>query len=159
MTREAKWRKRFLYFSFATAIGIALAFIFFLGFILSLRTEYHATRLEINEAVLQTDIGSGSIKRGSESWPLSRDVLEYINRQFLGDGMAVFNRKGVEPDENSIWLCLGKETLCLTAAEDSSVIHLSWSTPEAKKTYSLRGPAGCFRQANAYLTRYIGSIS
>ena len=159
MTREKTVRKRFLFLGCAVAVGMAIAFISFFIYILVLRTEYRATRLEINEAVLNANIGSASIERGGESWPLSRDVLEYYNKQILGDGMTVFNWKGAEPDENSISICLGEKTLCFTEAGDSSVIYLSWCTPEIQKTYSIRGPAGSFRQASAYLSRYIESIT
>ena len=144
-----------LYTCGAIAIGICVALISFLVYVLHLRTEYRATCLEINDQILISPASQNFIQRGEDVFPMSDDLLEYYNMLLLRNDVIVFNRKECELTDKSIALHISDNRLTFTGLEDGSALGIRWETSDGTKTYTVRSSVISFMQMNAYLSNYI----
>ena len=144
-----------LYFFGFIAIGASLALIVWFISILRLRTEYREFCLEVNEAILATAEGDRRIGRGEESFPASREMVDYYDMLLLADGVTVISRDEATPDEHSIVLTLKGGRLILTNVEkDGSLINIRWETAEGVRSYNLRSSQISFMSISAYYSNY-----
>ena len=154
MYRKDRRRAAALYLGGGIALVVCIALIVFLVYALTLRTEYRAMCLEINDAVLAANVAERSIERGGESRALDESTLMYYDIFLLDRHTVVFNRKTAEPNSKSILIHLGENTLCFTGQEDGSAINIRWETPDSSRGYTVRSQTS-FMQLSAYLSNYL----
>lgn len=144
-----------LYVCGGLAIGICVALIVFIIWVMVLRTEYKQTCLKINDCILASTEDQRFILKDGERYPLSFEVLEYYNQYLLDKKSIVFSRKAVEPTDKSIVLRFSDNTLTFAEIEDGTAVHLIWETPSETKHYKVRNENYTFRSLNSYMKNYL----
>lgn len=154
MYKADKKRAAVLWSCGVAAVGACLALIIFFVYTLVLRTSYRAFCLEINDAILHTDIAACTVGRGDEVLPADKAILDYYDEFLLDEGTLVFARKGSEPTERSIILTLGENTLVFTPVDNGTAVCLRWTAPDGTDTYTVRTGYISFAQLSACYTNY-----
>ncbi|MBO5998383.1 MAG: hypothetical protein J6P87_01705 [Lachnospiraceae bacterium] len=136
----------------AVALASAAALIIYFAFILGLRTAYKEDALEINDALRGAD--RIILSSGDTGFEVSLKEAEYYNRFLLDRYTAVYSRKEVKEDDESIVLEFGGCRLSFTnAGKDGTAVALRWHTPGAPsaedRTYLVRTQT-TFMQLKAY---------
>ena len=153
MFRKENFISLALYLCGGVAIGVCLALIVYMVYVLQLRTEYRATCLEINDAILAAG-EEASIERDGAVWPLDQTTLDYYNMRLLDEGTVVYNRRAAALNARSIIIHLGDDRLSFTGLEDGSAINIRWETSGKTRYYTVRSSVS-FMQLTAYLSNYI----
>ena len=144
-----------LYVCGGLAIGVCIALIIFIVWVLMLRTEYKQTCLEINDDILASTEDQRFILKDGEKYPLSFEVLDYYNQYLLDKKSMVYSRKTADPADSSIVLKIADKTLTITGIEDGSAVHLTWETPSETKHYKVRNENYTFRSLDSYMKNYL----
>ena len=113
-------RTAILYACGIVAIGSCLALIVFFVHTLLLRTQYRATCLEINDAILASSAEQNTIQRGDEVYPMPDYVLEYYNILLLEEDTLVRDRSSLPPTAKSIILHISDNSLTFTPVPDDA---------------------------------------
>ena len=157
--KKAKRKTALLFICGGIAIGMCVALIAFFAYILVLRTDYKETCLEINEKIVAASPDETFAVMNGEKYPLSSEALNYYDEILLDRKAVVFNRKGAEPDKNSIVLEFSGCTLTFTGQDDGTAFYLHWETPEEVKDYSVRSTNYTYTSMVSYLKSYIKRLS
>ena len=144
-----------LYVCGGLAIGICIALIVFIVWVLTLRTEYKQTCLEINNKILASTEDQRFILKDGEKYPMSFEVLDYYNQYLLDKKSMVFSRKADELADKSIVLKFSDNTLTFAGIEDETAVLLTWETPSETKHYKVRNENYTFRSLNSYIKNYL----
>lgn len=138
----------------AVALIAMVALIVFFVHTLSLRSDYRATCMEINDAILAVPAETCTAEQLGEVWPADSALLNFYDRWLLDDHVTAYSRKGAAPADSSIVLGIGRNTLCLTGLEDGTAVALRWETPDGVTTYTVRTTGVTFMQLSAYMQNY-----
>ena len=155
MYKKAKIRTALLYICGTLAIGMCVALIIFVVWILVLRTDYKKTCLEINDQIVISQTDQNYVIRDGQTYPLSSEVINYYDEFLLDKKVIVYNRKAAEPDKNSIVLKINGRTLTFTGQDEGTSVNIRWETGEGVKNYSVRTGSISYMMLNSYMKNYI----
>ena len=155
MYKKAKAHTALLYIFGTLAIGMCVALITFIVWILVLRTDYKKTCLEINDQIVMSPSDQNFVIRDGQTYPLSSEALNYYDEFLLDKKVIVYNRKAAEPDRNSIVMKINGRTLTFTGQDEGTSVNIRWETEAGVKNYSVRTGSISYTMLNSYMKNYI----